>query len=437
VRSSVTTFGLASLLLLSWLSAARGSADTQRASSVVVGVPGRANANVSIAASGASVAVAWAARTADGTTDVYTAVSHDGGRSFGMPVRVNRVPGEASISGEQPPRIVWHAGRSTDPAIVVLWTAKSPSGTRLVSARSTDGGTSFGPTEAVPGGDASGNRGWESAAVTATGEVVAAWLDHREVAARTTGGATGGAHQHGAATHQPATDGVARAQLSQIWFARLGDSASARAIAPGVCYCCKTSIATGQGGIVAAAWRHVYPGNVRDIALSASSDGGRTFAPPVRVSEDNWALDGCPENGPAIAIDATNAIHIVWPTLVRGPAGDETPALFYATSKDGRRFTTRQQIPTVGVPWHPQIAVVPGGPVTVAWEEQRQGARHIVVANVVGYDTGRVRFARRSVSDDPGTYPAIVSQDNAVLVAWTTGTTGNTSLRVARLPAVR
>ena len=153
-------------------------------------------------------------------------------------------------------------------------------GTRLVSARSSDGGKSFGQAESVPGSDASGNRGWESAAVTPNGDVVAVWLDHREVPARTDG-ATAGPHQHGTPSQRSAADGVARAQLSQIFFARLNDPASARAIAPGVCYCCKTSVATGANGTVVAAWRHVYTGNARDIALAKSSDGGRTFASPV------------------------------------------------------------------------------------------------------------------------------------------------------------
>ena len=273
-------------------------------------------------------------------------------------MRVNQVPGDASVSGEQPPRIVLSSRGSINPAIVVLWTAKSASGTRLVSARSNDGGTSFGEAESVPGSDASGNRGWESAACDAR------WRCRGCVVGPSRGpGADGwrkqrGAHQHGATSQRPAADGVARAQLSQIFFARLNDPASARPIAPGVCYCCKTSIATGANGTVVAAWRHVYPGNIRDIALAKSSDGGQTFASPVRVSEDNWVLDGCPENGPAVAIDRTNAIHVVWPTLVRGSqVPEKTLALFYAASKDGQHFTKRQQIPTEGVARHPQIAV--------------------------------------------------------------------------------
>jgi hypothetical protein len=434
VRTPVTSIGVASVVLLACIVAV-SPVDTESRTTVDIGVAGRANANASIAASGSFVGVAWAARTTDGVTDVYAATSRDGGRTFSAPVRVNEVPGEVSVSGEQPPRIVLRARGSADPAIVVMWTAKSPSGTRLVSARSSDGGKSFGPAASVPGSDASGNRGWESAAVTARGDVVAVWLDHREVPARTGAAATGGAHQHGAAGHRSAADGVARAQLSQIFFARLNEPASALAIAPGVCYCCKTSVATGAEGTVVAAWRHVYPGNIRDIALAKSSDGGRTFAPAVRVSEDNWVLDGCPENGPVVAVDRANAIHVVWPTLVPGSAGaEETLALFYASSKDGRRFTKRQQIPTDGVPRHPQTALGPDGTITVAWDEQLKGGRRVVVARGTRDDRNSVRFVRQSVSDEPGTHPAVAPVPDGAIVAWTSGT-GETILRVGRHPS--
>ena len=436
MKTYVTLFGIALVVLLSWIIVASPVA-TRDGAALTIGVAGRSNANASIASSGSFVGVAWAARSKDGATDIYTATSRDGARSFGAPVRVNQMPGEASTNGEQPPRIVLNPRGSIDPGIVVVWTAKSASGTRLVSARSSDGGKSFGPTESVPGGEAAGNRGWESAAVTPKGEVVTVWLDHREMAAGT-GTSTGGAHQHGAASHGSARDGVARAQLSQIFFARLDDLTSARAIAPGVCYCCKTSIEAGPDGTLVAAWRHVYPGNLRDIALARSTDGGRTFTPPVRVSEDNWALDGCPENGPAVAIDQTNAIHVVWPTLVRGPAGtDENLALFYAVSKDGRRFTARQRISTEGVPRHPQIDVGPDGAITVAWDEQLKGARRVVVARRTRGDQNDVRFVRQSVGAEPGTYPAVASIADVAVVAWTSEATTETVLRVRRQPVVR
>jgi hypothetical protein len=422
-----------SIVLMAWFAAA-GSPGARTATGIEVGVKGLANANASITASGSFVGIAWAARTSDGVTDIYAATSRDAGRSFGAPVRVNQVPGAASVSGEQPPRIALIGGRVSARRVAVMWTAKAPAGTRLVTARSTDGGRSFGAPVLVPGTGADGNRGWESMAVGPNGDIVTLWLDHRDVPPRPAGTAPM-SHEHGAASEHPAADSMARAQFSQIFFARANDPASAHSIASGVCYCCKTSVATGRDGSIVASWRHVYPGNIRDIAFTRSTDGGRTFAAPVRVSEDNWKLDVCPENGPAVGVDPANTIHVVWPTLVQGPAGTEpTMALFYATSSDGQRFTKRQQIPTEGVPRHSQIAVAPDGAVTVVWDEQVNGARRVVVAERTLDDTGAVRFARKSVADGSGNYPVIAPVPGAMIVAWTVGSAGDTILRVGRFP---
>ncbi|HEV3139906.1 MAG TPA: hypothetical protein VGY57_05300, partial [Vicinamibacterales bacterium] len=149
-------------------------------SSTPIGIEGRTNANVSIDARRDLVAVTWAATKA-GVTDIFTAVSRDGGRTFGRPARVNDAAGAANVSGEQPPRIaiVEHDG---PPWFDVMWTAKSSGGTRLLSSRSIDGGASFGRASVMPGTDAKGNRGWESLAAAVPGRVFSIWLDHRELA---------------------------------------------------------------------------------------------------------------------------------------------------------------------------------------------------------------------------------------------------------------
>jgi len=63
---------------------------------VDLSVPGRANATASIAADDGSGAVAWGASLPSGATNVYLAVSSDGGRSFGAPGRFNDIDGDAS-----------------------------------------------------------------------------------------------------------------------------------------------------------------------------------------------------------------------------------------------------------------------------------------------------------------------------------------------------
>jgi hypothetical protein len=243
-------------------------------------------------------------------------------------------------------------------------------------------------------------------------------------------------HQHGATSQHKSVDGVARAQLSQVFFARLKDPESARAIATGVCYCCKTAMAVGKDGAVYAAWRHVYPGSVRDIAFTMSRDGGNTFEQPVRVSDDHWVLDGCPENGPAMTVGGDHRIHVVWATLVPGTFSDSEPtlALFYAMSQDGRQFTMRQRIPTEGFPRHPQIALGPHGDVVVVWDEQAGGNRRIAMARGTVDANGRAQFVRQGITDDASAaYPVVATADSDTIVAWTSGSTGRTVVRAKRV----
>ena len=322
---------------------------------IELGVKGRGNATPTIAADGSFVAVTWGATQPSGVTDVFAAVSRDGGRAFGAPVRVNDVEGDARLNGEQPPQVALVSRAGHDPAIVVVWTTKGANGTKLLQARSEDGGRSFSPSALVAGSDAAGNRGWEAIAVEPGGRVDAVWLDHREMAKDSSMAASH--HDHKSAGKP---DGVAMAQQSKLFFASLDGTAAPRAVTGGVCYCCKTALVAGGAGShsIYAAWRHVYSGNLRDMAFTMSRDGGRTFAPPVRVSEDKWMLEGCPDDGPSMVVDTRSRIHIVWPTLITEEEGTApTIALFYAMSTDGKQFTPRVRIPTEGTPHHPRITV--------------------------------------------------------------------------------
>ena len=68
---------------------------------------------------------------------------------------------------------------------------------------------------------------------------------------------------------------------------------------------CTVATCSSSGGIF-------FPGGVRDIAVAHSTDAGRTFGAPVRVSADNWKIDACPDDGPAMAIERDGAIRR-WP----------------------------------------------------------------------------------------------------------------------------
>ena len=357
-------------------------------------VSGRASANPSIAARGNFVVVTWSAATMN-AMDIYAAVSRDGGHKFSAPTRVNAEPGDARVGSENPPRValVAHANRNI-PDIVVVWTTKAASGTRLLFARSTDGGKSFGPNTTVAGSDAAGNRGWESVAVDSKGKVFALWLDHRTTPGQLMSNSLVG----GAAT----------------------------SIAKGVCYCCKTSFVSA-GNSLYGVWRHVYDDNERDIAFTTSHDDGRTFSAPVRVSVDNWHIDGCPENGPAIAVDRTRTVHVVWPTSPDGKNGTQL-TLFYARSVDGKRFSERVHLPTDGPAAHVQIIMMPDGKPMVAWDEVVNGTRRLARARMKGNEFVRVNTP--STTSDEG-WPVMAAVGNGILTAWVSGTGVGNSIQLA------
>jgi hypothetical protein len=405
-------------------------------STTTLAVPGRANANVSLAADASVVAAAWSASEPSGSSDVYAAVSRDGGRTFSSPVRVNSTPGDARVNGEQPPRVALIPRAGGVPTLTVVWTSKSQVGTTILFARSDDGGRSFTRSALIPAGEAPGNRGWQNITVDRDGAVRVLWLDHRELA-RTASPEGGSAHVHAGhdASATSKTDGVATARLSKLYISTIGDEASPRMLLGGVCYCCKTALTTSADNTLYAAWRHVYPGNLRDIAFAISRNGGRSFLPPIRVSEDRWQLEGCPDDGPAMAVDPHGVIHVVWPTLVSDSAGEQpTIGIFYARSSDGGVFTARQRIASEGLAHHPQIAIA-GRTLVLAWDELANGSRRVVVGRRPLAASADAPFTRTVVSDSaPGIYPALAPSTSGAVVAWSTNSPKANVIRVMVLP---
>jgi hypothetical protein len=401
--------------MLWWSPAVSSSGD------ISLAVDGRANQAPWVASDGSVVAVTWGARTAAGATDVYVAVSRDAGMTFGKPVAVTAAAGDARLGGELPPRVALARQPSGgDPHVVVLWTGRTEGRTTIKSARSTDGGRTFTAPVMLQSPAAAGDRGWPALAVDGAGTPHAIWLDHRGLAEPAASRQHAG---HAQSTSKPAQrDGVAIAQKSGLYYAQAG-GAPERELAKGVCYCCKTALAAGANGSLFAAWRHVYAGNIRDIAFMQSRDGGKTFGPAVRISEDGWQLDGCPDDGPAIAVDKNNVVHIVWPTVIGGanPEG----ALFYTSTRDGRTFTPRQRIPTLGSPKpsHPQIAIDGAGELYVAWDEVRGGVRGSAFRSMtVNAAAGSAKFgAPQTLGDGANSYPILAARPNGLLAVWTAG----------------
>lgn len=129
-----------------------------------------------------------------------------------------------------------------------------------------------------------------------------------------------------------------------------------------VCECCPTTMAvTAEGPI--AAYRNRSATEVRDIHVSRLVGG--KWTPSVAVHEDNWQIDACPVNGPAIAASGRN-VAVAWFTGVGGQN-----RAFVAFSKDaGRTFGAPVRVDTAGTLGRVDVALLPNGDAITSWIER-------------------------------------------------------------------
>lgn len=384
-------------------------------SPIALAVAGRSNTAVSVAAFGRTVAAVWTA-SGDKTSDIYVSVSSDSGATFAVPVRVNDIDGDARASGEQAARVAVGLGN----VIHVAWPAVRDKHSVIRYAASRDGGRTFSPAVTVAGATLTGARGWQSLVLGYDGGVHVAWLDGRNAAPMT--------HEHGKKTSMAAHSGGGFRQ--DIFHASwTGDGERAEhVVQPNVCFCCKTAVAT-SGEQVFVAWRHIYPGSLRDIAVARSTDNGATFGGPIRVSEDGWKIDACPDDGPAMVADGHGGIHIVWPTLV----GGDTPrkGIFYSTLT-GEVFAPRIRLDSGEAdPAHPQMASDEHTNTAVVWDERVGGTRRVVFRAV----SDDVAQPPQMFAGDGVSYPVIAGAEGYWIVLWTHSADGRSVIEGRRIPS--
>ena len=185
------------------------------------------------------------------------------------------------------------------------------------------------------------------------------------------------------------------------------------------CPCCRPSIVFAAG-TVHVAWRRVIDDNIRDIFVSTSRDGGKSWAAGVRVAEDNWKLNGCPHSGAGTLV-AGNRLYIAW-TTVR----DSKAQLYLAFSDDGG-VTFSRRAPLAGDvldPNHPYLAPA-GDSVAVVFQgrdaqkNQGWGAVNAYYREIDA--AGRLTPLQRIGSTGAGaSYPTVAFEDpGRIFVAWT------------------
>jgi hypothetical protein len=261
--------------------------------------------------------------------------SRDGGDTFGKPLILSEPNARVRGGGETSPVLATNVRGD----IYAAW-FQSESGRTQLMVKPIDPN----PGKPVNVLDADRNSqayaGFPTLAATHAGDVYVAWLDERDKAEGS----------------------------SSVYFSRSNDHGATfnrnMRIATLACVCCRPQIYVAPSGDIYLAWRQVFAGDVRDMVLSHSSDGGKTFSQPVRVAVDNWVLHACPDVGPTIGVSG-GRLYVAWYS-----EGQEKPGIRLAISENEGTSFARPRIVSGDIldATHPRLSVSEDGGVLLIFQ---------------------------------------------------------------------
>lgn len=247
----------------------------------------------------------------------HVAVAHsdDAGRTLSAAVTVNAMPEPIYTSAENRPKV---AASPDGRAIYVSWSMPldAPYTGMVRFSRSLDGGATWSVPITVHRDRQMITHRFDMMAVDPAGRLYLAWIDKRDLTAAK---AAGQAYDGAAIYYAVSRDGGASFEPE-------------RKVTDHTCECCRIAMAIDPAGRVEAAWRNVFPGQIRDHALAVLPALADAPVAPLRATFSNWHVEACPDHGPALAITSDGTRHLAWFGVVDGRAD-----VFYSRiGADGR-----------------------------------------------------------------------------------------------------
>jgi hypothetical protein len=179
-----------------------------------------------------------------------------------------------------------------------------------------------------------------------------------------------------------------------------------------VCECCQTSAALSSDGIVAV-YRDRSQNEVRDIYAVRQKNGA--WMKPQVVYADNWEINGCPVNGPAVAASGRN-VAVAWFT----GAGGESHVKIAFSSDAGATFGSPIQVDDGETQGRVDVLLLPDGSALVCWlaGTAEGGAIKVRRVQANGAVGPPAVIAKTDISRSSG-FPRMALLGNEVHFAWT------------------
>jgi len=185
-----------------------------------------------------------------------------------------------------------------------------------------------------------------------------------------------------------------------------------------VCECCQTSAAMTSDGVLTA-FRDLTPESVRDIGVSRL-EGGK-WTPTTVVAADNWQIDFCPVNGPALGARGRD-VAVAWFT-VKNDLGQAYAAF---SSDAGRTWTPPQRLDEAGSLGRVDIEMLDDGTAVASWVEYAEGKTDLRLRRI---DRSGARSAAQPVVPVSGGrasgFPRMARQGDDLIFAWSESASEN------------
>ena len=352
-------------------------------------------------------------------TNLYLKTSTNNGKSFSEPIRVNSIEGNVALDGRVPPAI--SLGENNQ--IFVLWANQTEEPEmrmgvyrQLIFAESLDDGQTF-PSSMQIKTDLPAGKYFQDMMLSNDGTIHVAWLNGPSKL-NEEGNLVKDKDRPRTLEYTQSTDGGKTFETT-------------KSLMDNPCPCCNVQVAADDDNVYVS-WRAQFPNGeekpaIRDMVIASSTDNGKTFSDPVRISEDNFEFDGCVHVGAPMEIDSKGNLHTVWYTGKEG-----APGMYYSTSTDnGKTFS--EPIKVLVSDWIPPqrifLTIDDNDTVWVTWEDAtglstndrswRYGDTQAMIYTAQIYDGELIRSETPININESKSLTAIESAQGIVSIVWT------------------
>ena len=352
-------------------------------------------------------------------TNLYLKTSTNNGKSFSEPIRVNSIEGNVALDGRVPPAI--SLGENNQ--VFVLWANQTEEPEmrmgvyrQLIFATSLDDGQTF-PSSMQIKTDLPAGKYFQDMMLSNDGTIHVAWLNGPSKL-NEEGNLVKDKSRPRTLEYTQSTDGGKTFETT-------------KSLMDNPCPCCNVQVAADDDNVYVS-WRAQFPNGedkpaIRDMVIASSTDNGKTFSDPVRISEDNFEFDGCVHVGAPMEIDSKGNLHTVWYTGKEG-----APGMYYSTSTDnGKTFSEPMKV--LVSDWIPPqrifLTIDDNDTVWVTWEDAtglstndrswRYGDTQAMIWTAQIHDGELIRSETPINTNESKSLTAIESAQGIVSIVWT------------------